>query len=335
MEFLDVIDTCDKYGSTTVLSATRTNHCYSFPQFDCNNQERWKASMSQLWKFCLPGDERAFGYLTQSTISRMPWTSEFRLDKATQTVHLQPNDTTDIVTSCAAAMTKLLGAAQDRGSFVNLFNWPGERFPVLGAPFPFAVDRAISPYFGNVSTGSQLTIFTRDKNGAVARIWIARRADHKPTFPGKLDNAAGGAVNQNETPLESLLREAKEELGISAAGAVSGGTISWFNVKDGGAGFDVGLVEPGVQFVYDLEVDAETKLSSAEAGIDWVRPLSVDDVKGALLRHEFKPSSACVLIEFFVRHGIINAENNGFCAEIVSRLHRSLPLPTTYPLKIA
>lgn len=115
---------------------------------------------------------------------------------------------------------------------------------------------------------------------------------------------------------------------------MSGGTISWFNVKDGGAGFDVGLVEPGVQFGYDLEVDAETKLSSAEAGIDWVRPLSIDDVKGALLRYEFKPSSTCVLIEFFVRHGIINAENNGFFAEIVSRLHRSLPLPTTYPLKI-
>ncbi|KAK2002286.1 hypothetical protein LX36DRAFT_688229 [Colletotrichum falcatum] len=317
MEFLDVVDTCD-----------------NFPRFDWNDQEPWAASMSQLWKFRLPGDERVFGYLTQSTVSRMPRTPDFRLDKATQTVHLQHVGAGDIAASCAAAMTRLPRAAQDAGSFVNLSGWPGERFPVLGAPFPFAVDRAISPYFGNVSTGSQLTVFTRDANGSVARIWVARRADHKPTFPGKLDSAAGGAVGQNETPLGSLLREAEEESGISAAGAVSGGTVSWFNVKDGTAGFDGGLVEPGVQFVYDLEVDAETELASAEGGIDWVRLLTIDQVRGALLRHEFKPSSACVLIDFLVRHGIINAENNACFAEIVSRLHRSLPLPTTYPLKM-
>jgi 8-oxo-dGTP pyrophosphatase MutT (NUDIX family) len=291
--------------------------------------------MSQLWKFCLPGDDRAFGYLVPSTVSRMPWTSEFKLDQATQTIHLVPEDSTDLAASSAAAMTRLLRAAQDEGSFANLFKWPGEKFPVLGAPFPFAVDRAIAPYFGVVSTGSQLTVFVRGEDRSVAGIWIARRADNKPTFPGKLDNAVGGAVNQSEMPFESLVREAREELGIDATPATSGGTISWFNIKDGGAGFDPGLVEPGVQFVYDLEVDANTVLHPAEAGIDWMRLLTIDQVKEALGRHEFKPSCACVMVEFFVRHGIINAENSRDFAEIVSRLHRRLPLPTTYPQKAA
>ncbi|KAJ8121479.1 hypothetical protein ONZ43_g2078 [Nemania bipapillata] len=111
-----------------------------------------------------------------------------------------------------------------------------------------------------------------------------------------------------------------------------GGAISWFNIKEGGTtGFEPGLVEPGVQYVYDLEVDEKAVLRPAEDGIEWLRLLSVDEVMSALRRREFKPSCACVMIDFFVRHGIITAENEGDFADIVSRLHRSLALPTTFP----
>lgn len=265
----------------------------------------------------------------------MPWTPEFRLDESSRTIRLVPEDSTDLAASSAAAMTKLLRTAQDKGSFAKLFNWPDEKFPVLGAPFPFAVDRVIAPYFGIVSTGSQLTVFVRGEDGSVTGIWIARRAANKSTYAGMLDNAVGGAVKHSEMPFEGLLREAKEELAIDVKAAVSAGTVSWFNIKDARAGFDQGLVEPGVQYVYDLEVDAETVLHPAEDGIDWLRLLSIDEVKDALGRHEFKPSCACVMIDFFVRHGIINVENDRDFAEIVSRLHRRLPLPTTYPQKAA
>ncbi|KAI0884181.1 putative thiamine pyrophosphokinase [Annulohypoxylon maeteangense] len=315
MGFLDVIDVCD-----------------NFPQHD---DAIWNASMSQLWRFFLPGDDRAFGYLTQATISQMPWTSDFKIDESTKTVHLAPEDMNDIVASSTAAISRILKVAQDAKSFPRLLNWPGEKFPVLGAPFPFAVDRAIATYFGIVSTGAQLTIFVRGKTASVTGIWIARRAADKPMYPGMLDNAAGGAVDYGETPFESLVREADEELGFDVKAAVSGGSISWFNIKDGEVGGDLNLVECGVQYVYDLEVDAETVLHPAEAGIDWLRLLSVDEVKDALRRQEFKPSCACVMIDFFVRHGIINAENDRDFAEIVARLHRRLPLPTTYPLKTA
>ncbi len=70
-----------------------------------------------------------------------------------------------------------------------------------------------------------------------------------------LDNAVGGAVDESEMPFEALLREAKEELGIDAGAAVSGGTISWFNIKDASSGADLALPEPAIQYVYDLEVD--------------------------------------------------------------------------------
>lgn len=283
--------------------------------------------MSELWRFMLPGDPRAFGFLTSDTMSRMPWTADFKLNYSLRTVQLCPTNSTDsLVRSSAVAVTNLLQAAQAANSFPRLKNWPGEKYPVLGAPFPFAVDRAIAPYLGIVTTGAQLTVFTRSDNGLVSGIWIAKRANNKPMFPGMLDNSVGGAVMDDETPRESLLREAMEEIGIDVKDATSAGAVSWFNIKD------ENHLEPGVQSVFDLELDAETKLRPAESGIEWLRLLSVDEVIDALKRHEFKPSCACVMVDFFVRHGIINAENDYDFPDIVSRLHRKLPFPTRLPI---
>jgi len=108
---------------------------------------------------------------------------------------------------------------------------------------------------------------------------------------------------------------------------VLGGTVSLFNIKGASVGLEPGLIEPGVQYVYDLEVDPGTQLHPAEDGIDWLRLLAAEEVKAALIRHEFKPSSAYVMIDFFVQHGVITSENEREYAEIVSRLH-GLPLPT-------
>lgn len=294
------------------------------------DDELSKSTISSLWRFILPGDNRTFGFLTAATVSEMPWTSDFQLDEPCRTVRIITRNSTEYASSSAAAITKLLREAQDSCSFPKLHNWPGEKFRVLGSPFPFAIDRAIAPYFGIVSTGVQLTAYVRGENGSIGGIWIARRGLNKPMYAGMLDNAAGGAVKHDEMPFESLLREAKEELGINVSTAVSGGTISWFNIKDARSGISQGLVEPGVQFVYDLEVDPKSDLRAAEAGIEWLRLLSVEEVKAALLRHEFKPSCACVMIDFFVRHGIITAENDRDFVEIVARLHRRFGLPTTY-----
>ncbi|TQV95542.1 hypothetical protein V2A60_000731 [Cordyceps javanica] len=257
----------------------------------------------------------------------MPWTPEFQLDKSSRTISLVPEDKTQLATASATAISRLLSAAQDAGAFAKLSNWPGEKFPVIGSPFTFAIDRAIAPYFGIVTTGAQLTAFVRNEVGQIDGIWLVKRAADKPTYPGLLDNAVGGAVKHDETPFECLLREASEELGLVAEAAVPAGTVSWFNIKDSRSGLASGLVEPGVQYVYDLEVSPEVELRPEEPGIEWVKLLSVEETKAALKRYEFKPSCAIVMIDFFVRHGMINAENDTHFAEMIPRLHRALPLP--------
>jgi hypothetical protein len=57
--------------------------------------------------------------------------------------------------------------------------------------------------------------------------------------------------------------------------------------------------------------------------------MTVNEVKESLARAEFKTNSALVMIDFFIRHGIITAENEQNYVEIIARLHRRLPLPTT------
>jgi hypothetical protein len=40
------------------------------------------------------------------------------------------------------------------------------------------------------------------------------------------------------------------------------------------------------------------------------------------------------MIDFFVRHGIINASNEPDFVDMVSKLQRQLPLPTAYPITV-
>jgi hypothetical protein len=54
----------------------------------------------------------------------------------------------------------------------------------------------------------------------------------------------------------------------------------------------------------------------------------VSAIKEALSRGEFKPNCAIIMIDFFVRHGILTPENEPDYLEIVARLHRRMEHPT-------
>jgi isopentenyldiphosphate isomerase len=51
------------------------------------------------------------------------------------------------------------------------------------------------------------------------RLYLQKRSMSKDTNPGLWDTSVGGHVNAGEDPAAALLREAREELGIDAAGA--------------------------------------------------------------------------------------------------------------------
>ena len=55
----------------------------------------------------------------------------------------------------------------------------------------------------------------REKESRV-EILLQKRSQNKDSFPGKFDTSSAGHIQAGDEPLESALRELKEELGISA-----------------------------------------------------------------------------------------------------------------------
>ena len=51
------------------------------------------------------------------------------------------------------------------------------------------------------------------QNGMLGH-WLQQRADDRPLYPGLYDLAATGHLDPGETPLEGVLREVREEIGL-------------------------------------------------------------------------------------------------------------------------
>lgn len=271
--------------------------------------------------------------MTDSVVERMPWTPDFQVSKSPRKSIrlLKPKETKNWQESCGEAIQQLIDLARSRHIFPRLGKKTQEQFPIIGADFDIGIERSAFSLFGIVGRGAHMTVYVRSESGM--QFWVPRRGATKATYPNMLDQAVAGGVARGETPLDCIAREAHEEAGLSAdvvrERAVSAGTVTWFNVSDDRAGGEPGLMNPGVLYVYDLEVGGDVVFKPAEEDIESYSLMEADEVRAALCRGEFKPSCAMVMLDFFIRHGIVTAENEKYYDEIAQRLHRRLPLKTS------
>ncbi|KAK0732549.1 NUDIX hydrolase domain-like protein [Apiosordaria backusii] len=303
--------------------------CDNFPYPDLTNNEAYTKATAPLWLFFLPDDPEPHGFLIQSVIDRMPWTSSFRLDPHRKEVHLlKAEGRKNWQAACNEAIDELLDLARAQNAFPRLGRKRDEYFPIVGAKFDIGIERSAMSLFGIVGQGAHMTVYTRTSTGKMM-FWIPRRNANKSTYPNMLDQAVAGGVATGETPFECILREAGEEAALDEEvvmrDSVAAGTVMWWNVSDEKAGGEVGLMNPGVLYVYDLEVGPEVVFKPVDDDIQSFHLMSVEEVRDAMRNGEFKPSCAAVMMDFFVRHGFITAEDEGDYVEIVSRLHRRLP----------
>lgn len=77
--------------------------------------------------------------------------------------------------------------------------------------------------------------------------------------------------------------------------------------------------------VYDVELAEDVVPEPHADEVKEFYLLTVDEVKAALARNEFKTNSAAAMVDLFIRHGIVTADNEVDYAEISMRLHRTLP----------
>lgn len=308
----------------------------NYPLVDISQLPHTPDPSNSLYQLLLPNDPRPHGFMLPSVVTRMPWTSDFSIAHTIpRTVQLlDSSDGTNTADVCNAAFKKLIDAAREAQVFQSLRKvWP-EDYKILGAKYEGRVQllRAAAGLFGISCRGAHMTVYTHTKTGEL-KIWVPRRSRHLATWPGKLDTTVAGGVRAEESPFECIVHEADEEASLPKdlvrEKTKPVGVITYLAESAAGSGGEFGLVVPDVIYCYDLEVDDDVILKPQDDEVEGFYLMSVGDVKEALLREEFKTNCASVMIDFFVRHGVITDDNEPDYLEIVTRLHRPLPVPTS------
>ena len=236
---------------------------------------------------------------------------------------------------------------RETSHFEVLSRWRNELYPVYGPDrddgddggsdsndnkLLFEIERSAAPLFGIVTYGVHMTGFVRSFDNKSIKIWVPRRAKEKQTYGGMLDNTVAGGISSGETPFASLIREAAEEASMPEElvrqRAKPCGTVSYFSIRDERAGGEAGLLQPEIQYVYDIELPHDFVPTPSDGEVQDFDLWGIDKIKIAMAAGEFKPNCALVMLDFFVRHGILTPVDEKDYLKIVPRLHRRLEFPT-------
>lgn len=200
-------------------------------------------------------------------------------------------------------------------------NYLGELYPVTGINREQRIallDRGAAGYFGIRTYGQHLNGYVRTETGI--KLWIARRSADRINAPNKLDNMVAGGLPYNLSFSENLLKECKEEAGLPQAlvnRAIATGAINYCcEVKTG--------LKPDTLYCYDLELPESFTPRNTDGEVAEFRLMDVQTVV-ELVRDsdEFKTNCNLVLLDFFIRHGVIGPECEGYL-ELIESLHVSI-----------
>lgn len=191
----------------------------------------------------------------------------------------------------------------------KLFRFRSEAFDVRAdpdGPVLAQLDRGALPSFGIRADGVHLNGLVEKPDGT--HLWVGRRAADKLLDPNKLDHLVAGGVPAGYDPLRTLAKEGAEECSLPpelAHAAVPVGTISYAMARPEGLRrdrlhcFDVVLPDDFQPVPNDGEV-AEFMLIPLPEAFRLVRDTD-----------EFKFNVNLVLIDLFLRRGLIDPRSDG------------------------
>lgn len=198
-----------------------------------------------------------------------------------------------------------------------LWSWVGELFPVKASvtdPTRFVMERTLTAPLGCLTFGVHLNGYVRTKRGI--ELWVAKRAQSKSTFPGKLDNIVAGGQPAGLSLFENLIKECFEEAGISktqAKESVATGAISYRHTDGRGLKRDL-------LYCYDLELPDSFVPVCQDGEVDSFERLPIDEVLTIIkTSDEFKYNCNLIIIDFAIRHGVLTGDNTPEYAELCER----------------
>ncbi|KAI9318141.1 NUDIX hydrolase domain-like protein [Dichotomocladium elegans] len=242
--------------------------------------------------------------ISTSSIEFQPWVDSF--EKRTEVVKT------------------LMDTWRPRKAFMG---WRNELYPVYGDPshpdnIAFVMERAATPLFGISTFGVHVNGYVQDERGEI-KVWVARRAMAKQTWPGMLDNCVAGGISYAYSTKETVVKECDEEASIPpsiAQSAINTGVISYYTYTENG-------LQPETQYIFDLKLPTDFKPMPRDGEVECFYLWDMAQLKKSMMDGLWKPNCAIVTIDFMIRHGIITADNEADFIDINTRLHRRLEFP--------
>ncbi|OCL13462.1 hypothetical protein AOQ84DRAFT_395062 [Glonium stellatum] len=284
-----------------------------------HDPDEYRVFVGNYYYFIIEGCKAPLGYTHASFIEAMNWPPDWRIDHEKRLLVLSGTSNFNERTK---VMQATLRQGYKDGKVQCLLKGGREPIPVISSAGEHMLDMDLCgvDIFGIVTFGVHLTAYVRTEEGL--KYWVPRRAMTKTPYPGMLDNTVATNLASGQKPLEKLAQRALEEASIPEAytqrHAKACGTVSYqmSRTNDGKPG-----CQHHVQYVYEMELAPEIIPTPFNSEVEGFRLMSLEEVAEALIRGEFN-FRAMTWIAHFIRHGIVNAENETGLAEVCARLHR-------------
>ncbi|KAL4571554.1 hypothetical protein LXL04_018315 [Taraxacum kok-saghyz] len=185
-----------------------------------------------------------------------------------------------------------------------------ELYPVTsshGEQVYFSLERAAAPYFGIKAYGVHMCGYV-EKDGE-KYLWVGKRSEMKPTYPGMLDHLVAGGLPHGISPGDNLVKECEEEAGIPSSissRAIPVGAVSYMDI-------DGYRFKRDVLFCYDLKLPESFVPKNMDGEVGSFKLLPVPLVADVIRNTSFfKANCNLVIIDFLFRHGYIKPEDVGY-----------------------
>lgn len=195
--------------------------------------------------------------------------------------------------------------------------WRDERFALWPLDLPrlacqqgaegrslLRMERAAARFWGSLTLGAHCNGWLAGDDGRPASLWIGRRALHKATDPGRLDNLVGGGVPDGQRPDEALWREGWEEAGIELdrmRAARPAGVIELLHDLPEG-------LQRECLHVYDLELQTGDRPVNQDGEVAEFLCLPVQEALEQAATGEMTLDAALVTLDFGLRRGLLRAD---------------------------
>jgi 8-oxo-dGTP pyrophosphatase MutT (NUDIX family) len=231
------------------------------------------------------------------------------------------------------AMEQICRHWRQKKVFKALEGWRDELYTVFNpSHMPYLLmERAASCLFGIVTYGVHITGYIPATEDSPIKIWVPRRSPTKPTYPGMLDNTVAGGLGYPHGLFETVLKECEEEAGLDAEYVSEhirpAGVVTYWHQAERVIADEIGVYQPEVEYIYDLIMDPGVVPKPVDGEVAEFYLLTVEEVKVELTAGNFKYNCALVMIDFLIRQGFIDPEDEPDYVEIVRRCHRDLQYP--------